>query len=177
MEKRIKTNTGAVVFGVILILVGLVAIVGQFLGARFWNYAWPGFILVPGLLMFVGMLLGGKQAGGLAIPATILTILGLVLFYQNLFNLWWTWAFIWALVGPVAAGLGIVIFGLYSDNPGARKGGLIVLIIGLALFAIFGFAFGLSNTFAAGFIVPIVLIGVGIYIVIKRTRRVQPPQQ
>ncbi|MHB9033739.1 MAG: hypothetical protein ACYC6L_11920 [Anaerolineae bacterium] len=177
MGKPVKHNAGAITIGLILIIIGLLATLSQLFGGSVWTYLWPGLIILPGILMFVGMLMGGKPAGGLAIPATIVTILGIVLFYQNLFNLWWTWSFIWALVGPVATGLGIIIFSLYTDNPDARKGGLVVLVIGLVFLAIFGLAFGVNNSFLAGFIVPLFLIGLGVYIVIKRSRVGLPPRE
>ena len=176
MEQPHNNNIGYIITGVILIALGVIWTIAQFLGANVLAFLWPGFIILPGVLMFVGMFLGGKQAGGLAIPATIVTTLGLVLFYQNLFNQWWTWSFIWALVGPVATGLGILIFSFYSDKPEARKGGLIVLVIGLVLLAVFGFSFGLSRLGLARYIVPLALIGLGIYLVIQRSRSVSAGQ-
>ncbi len=174
MNQPSKADVGHIAIGIVLIMIGILAAIGQFFSVPVWRYLWPSFIILPGVGMFVGMLAGGKKAGGLAIPATILTILGLVLFCQNLFNVWWTWSFIWALVGPVAAGLGIVIFGIYSEKPEARHGGMIVLMIGLVLLLIFGMAFGLGRYNATGYIIPLVLIGLGIYIVIKRTRGSSP---
>ncbi|MCE5258427.1 MAG: hypothetical protein LLG44_05115 [Chloroflexi bacterium] len=174
MNQPSKVDAGRIVIGIVLIMIGILAVIGQFFSVPVWRYLWPGFIILPGMGMFVGMLAGGKKTGGLAIPATILTILGLVLFCQNLFNVWWTWSFIWALVGPVATGLGIIIFGLYTENAEARHGGAIVFIIGLVLLAIFGLAFGLGRYNASGYIVPLVLIGLGIYIVVRRTRGSSP---
>jgi len=168
MNQPSKPNTGHLVVGIVLIVIGILAIIGQLVGGGIWAYLWPGFVLLPGILMFIGMFLGGKKAGGLAIPATILTILGLVLFYQNTFDQWWTWSFVWALVGPVAAGLGIVLFGAYTGDQGARRGGMVVLLIGLVLLVIFGLAFGLGRAGALGYVLPLALIGLGVYIVIAR---------
>lgn len=170
MKQPVERNVSSVIIGSILVIVGVMWLIGQFVVGSFWAVSWPLFVILPGLIFFAGMLWGGKQAAGLAIPGTIITVTGLVLFYQNLTGQWWTWSFIWALTGPMAVGLGLIIFGLYSDNPGARRAGTIVLIIGTVLLAVFGFAFGFERYNIAGYAWPLILIGLGIYIVIKRTR-------
>lgn len=172
MNQTNSTDFGRIVGGVILVVLGGFFLITQFLDVNLLRYLWPGFIILPGVLFFIGMLLGGKNAGGLAIPGTIITITGLLLFYQNLTGLWQTWSFAWALVGPVATGLGLVIFGLYSGKPDARKAGMIVLGIGLALLAIFGISFGFGFPGLGRYLWPLVLIAVGIFVVLQRTQKV-----
>ncbi|MHB1357543.1 MAG: hypothetical protein ACYCZF_16360 [Anaerolineae bacterium] len=171
MSHTNSNEYGRIVGGVILVLLGGLFLVSQFLDINLMRYLWPGFIILPGVLFFIGMLIGGRNAGGLAIPGTIITTTGLLLFYQNLTGLWQTWSFAWALVGPVATGLGLVIFGLYSGKPDARKAGMIVLGIGLALLAIFGISFGFGFPGLGRYLWPLVLIALGIFVVLQRSRK------
>ena len=174
MNQANRSDVGRIVGGLILVILGGLFLISQFFGGSIWTFLWPGFVILPGLLFFIGMLMGGKNAGGLAIPGTIITITGLLLFYQNLTGLWWTWSFAWALVGPIATGLGLIIFGLYSGKPEARKAGMIVLGIGLALLAIFGFSFGFSYLGIGRYLWPLVMIALGVFIVLRRTRGSAP---
>jgi hypothetical protein len=174
MNHSYRSDTGRIVGGLVLVLLGVLFLVEQIFHWNMMQFLWPGFVILPGLLFFIGMLMGGKNAGGLAIPGTIITMTGLLLFYQNVTGLWWTWSFAWALVGPVAVGLGLIIFGLYSEKPEARKAGTIVLIIGLILLAIFGFAFGFGYLGIGRFMWPLVLIALGIFIVLRRVNRSAP---
>jgi hypothetical protein len=174
MNQGNRIDVGRIVGGLILVLLGGLFLVSQFFGGSIWTYLWPGFIILPGVLFFIGMLLGGKDAGGLAIPGTIITITGLLLFYQNLTGFWQTWSFAWALVGPVATGLGLIIFGLYSGKPDARKAGMIVLVIGLILLAIFGISFGFGFPGLGRYLWPLVLIALGLFVVLRRTRGAAP---
>jgi hypothetical protein len=174
MNHSYRSDTGRIVGGLVLVLLGVLFLVEQIFHWNMMQFLWPGFVILPGLLFFIGMLMGGKNAGGLAIPGTIITMTGLLLFYQNVTRLWWTWSFAWALVGPVAVGLGLIIFGLYSEKPEARKAGTIVLIIGLILLAIFGFAFGFGYLGIGRFMWPLVLIALGIFIVLRRVNRSAP---
>ena len=174
MNQKNRSDAGSIVGGLVLVLLGGLFLISQFLDVNLMRYLWPGFVILPGLLFFIGMLLGGKSAGGLAIPGTIITTTGILLFYQNITGMWQTWTFAWALVGPVATGLGIIIFSLYSNKPEARKGGLIVLVIGLILLAIFGISFGFGIPGFGRYLWPLVLIAVGIFVVLQRTRRTAP---
>ena len=61
----IKRNSGALVGGLILIVLGLLALFGQiFRGFQFWSYLWPVIIIAFGGLFFVGMFAGSKSAAG-----------------------------------------------------------------------------------------------------------------
>jgi hypothetical protein len=176
-DEMIDTNrrdVGRLVGGLILVALGVLFLISQLFKVDFWHFAWPGFVILPGLLFFIGMLLGGRSAGGLAIPGTIITTTGLLLFYQNITGLWQTWSFAWALVGPVATGLGLIIFGLYSNIPGVRKSGMIVLAIGLILLAIFGISFGFGFPGLGRYLWPLALIALGIFVVLRRTRGSTP---
>lgn len=167
-----RSNTGSLIAGAALVAVGLLALAGQvFRGFDFWGTIWPFFIIGVGALFFVGMVSGGKSAAGLAIPGSIFTAIGLMLFLQNLFGHWESWAYGWTVI-LMAVGLGIYIMGRYTENQGQRESGSRLLKIGAILFVVFGGFFEMIfNSFAfSRFLFPAALILLGIYLIIGRPR-------
>jgi len=174
-------NTGSLVGGALLILFGGLALLAQlFRGFDFWDAFWPFIVIGVGLMFFVGMVAGGKSTGGLAVPGSIITVIGLMLFVQNLTDHWESWAYGWAVI-VMAVGLGIFIMGLWTGEPESKRSGLRVLRTGTILFIIFGAFFEMifsSSNFAQLFF-PIALILFGGYLVFARSgwlARRQPPQ-
>ncbi len=166
-----RSNIGALIGGSVLIGLGLLTLAGQiFRGFNFWGMIWPFFVIGFGVLFFVGMFATGKSAAGLAIPGSIFTGIGLMLFLQNLFGHWESWAYGWTVI-LMAVGVGIWIMGWYSENSVQRDSGLRLVKIGAILFIIFGGFFEMIfNEFSfSKFIFPAVLILVGIYLVLVRT--------
>ena len=170
----IKRNSGMLVAGAVLIALGLLSLFGQlFRGFHFWSYLWPVIIIAFGGLFFVGMFAGGKSLAGLAIPGTIIGGIGVMMFVQNLFNHWESWAYSWTVI-LVLVGLGIFIMGLYSEDAGRRQAGLRVMKIGAILFIIFGGFFELifSSFRPYGiqqYIFPVLLVLLGVYLVVTRS--------
>ena len=169
-----KRNTGSLVGGSLLIIFGILALLGKlFQNFNFWNTFWPFFIIGVGLLFFVGMFAGGRSVSGLAIPGTIITTIGLMLFYQNLTNHWESWSYGWTVI-LMSVGLGIFIMGMWGQNLSQRAAGLRVLRIGLIMFVIFGAFFELIFTAGRPFglrsiFFPAALILLGLYLVISRS--------
>ena len=167
-----RSNPGPLIAGTALIAVGALALAGQlFSGFSFWEVAWPFIIVAVGILFFVGMLSGGKSAAPLAIPGSIFTAIGLLLFLQNITGHWESWAYAWTVI-LMAVGLGIYLMGRYADNPGQRVSGMRLLRIGAVLFILFGGFFeSIFNSFGISrFIFPIALIVLGLYILMRRSR-------
>ncbi len=165
----------SIVWGSILILFGLLALLGQlFQGLVLWSTYWPVVVIGAGLLFFVAMLLGGKASAGLAVPGSIVTVAGVILFFQNLAHYWESWAYAWTLI-VMAAGLGTFIMGAYSgDEPARRRGvramgtGLILLIVIGAFFE--GLIFGPARFHWLGqYVLPAALILLGLYLVLVRS--------
>jgi hypothetical protein len=77
---------GRTVIGVILVALGVLFLLAQWFGLNLWSAGWPIAIVGLGLLFFVAMSLGGKSAGSLAIPGSIVTMVGLILLFQNTFG-------------------------------------------------------------------------------------------
>jgi hypothetical protein len=169
-----QRNAGALVGGSLLIIFGLLALAGQlFRNFNFWNTFWPFIIIGFGLLFFVGMFAGGRSVSGLAIPGSIITTIGLILFFQNVTNYWESWSYGWTVI-LMAVGLGIFIMGVWGQNASQRAAGLRVLRIGLIMFIIFGAFFELIFSAGAPFglrsiIFPAALILLGVYLVLTRS--------
>jgi hypothetical protein len=169
-----KRNSGALVAGSILIVFGLLSLFGQlFRGVHIWSYLWPFIIIGVGALFFVGMFMGGKSMAGLAVPGTIIGGIGLMLFIQNLFNIWESWSYGWTVI-LILVGLGIFIMGLYAGDAQNRRAGLKVMKTGAILFVIFGGFFELIFSAAnphglRQFIFPVLLVLLGIYLVVTRS--------
>ncbi len=70
-------NRSTIIVGAILILVGLAFLVGQSLDLVQIELVWPMIIIAAGAAFFIGMFLGGKATGALAIPGSIITMVGL----------------------------------------------------------------------------------------------------
>jgi hypothetical protein len=169
-----KRNFGSLVVGAVLICMGALALFEKlFNGSRFWGMLWPLIIIGFGLMFFVGMFLTNKSNAWLAIPGSIIVANGLMLFLQNLTGNWETWSYSWTVI-LMSVGAGIFIMGAWQGNESRRKAGLRVFEIGAILFVVFGAFFEMLFSLGApaslrGYIFPIGLILLGLYIVIRRS--------
>ena len=167
-----RSNSAALVIGAFLIGFGLLALFGQFFaGFHFWTYFWPLVVIGIGGLFFIGMLAGGKQVAGLAIPGSIIMVSGITLFFQNLTGSWSTWSYGWTIT-LASVGLGIFIMGLYQGDGRRREAGLKVMQVAAVLFIIFGAFFELFllpfGVGRGGYLFPVLLILLGAYLVLSR---------
>ena len=101
----------------------------------------------------------------MAVPACIVGGIGGLLYWQNATGNWESWAYAWALI-PGFVGVGVVLSRLLGG--GGRKalqeGGSLILI-SLALFAVFGSWLGGLNLF--GDYWPVLLILWGVWLLIR----------
>jgi hypothetical protein len=154
------------VWGVILILLGLGFLVFQFFPDLFGGFSWPWILLIIGGVFFIAALVG--RIGGLMIPGTILLGLGGIFLYQTQTGNWESWAYIWSLI-PGFVGLGMLLGGLFDrELAQARGAALIMMVISLILFAVFGGFFGLEPGILRYW--PIILILFGLWVLIKALR-------
>jgi len=166
-----RSNVGALIGGVALVSIGLLTLASQFFRSfDFWGTTWPFFIIGLGVLFFVGMFAGGKSVAGLAIPGSILTAIGIMLFLQNLLGHWESWSYGWTVI-IMSVGLGIFIMGWYTENEDQRQSGSRVLKIGAILFVIFaGFFEMIFNSFSfSRYLFPVALILLGAYLILARS--------
>jgi hypothetical protein len=168
-----RNNAGSIIGGSILILLGLLFLLAQgFPGFDFLGVLWPFIIIAFGAVFFVGMLAGGKPAAGLAIPGTIITVIGLMLLVQNLTGYWESWSYGWTVI-LIAVGLGIFLTGAYSGNASTRTAGVRLMQLGVFFLFIFGalfegLIFGSRRTGIGPLIFPAALILLGLYLVLIR---------
>jgi hypothetical protein len=124
--------------GVVLVVVGVFYLVVQVAGVDLSVFGWPLFVIIAGLTLLV---VGFASLGtGAAIPGGILTMVGLVLAYQNSTGNWSSWVYAWALVAPGGVGLGLFLQGLRERNPGLIRQGRSLMFIALLIFMV-GFVF------------------------------------
>jgi len=155
-----------VVWGVILILVGIGFLLYQLRPELFAGISWPWILLALGGIFLIAALLA--RVGGLMIPAVFLLGLGGIFTYQVNTGDWGSWAYIWTLM-PGFAGLGMLLGGLF-DRELAQARGVAVFLLGLSvvLFAVFGGFFGLEPSILRYW--PVVLILIGAYVFLRAMR-------
>src|SRR5438067_5451028 len=132
----------SMVLGGVLVLIGAVLLLGQFVQIDVGHYGWPFFLIAPGVaILVVALTARGAVGEGLAILGSIITVSGLILLYQNATDHFESWAYAWALVFPGAVGVGMSLYGWRAGRPGnVRTGtrlagiGLIVFLVGAAFF-------------------------------------------
>jgi len=167
-----SSTTPAIGLGVALLLIGGLLFVGQLLNIGLEDIGWPAIVIGIGVIILVlGLFVNREQ--GMVIGGTVVTTVGLVLLYQNTTGRWETWAYAWALVGPAASGLGMVLWGIRTANPVEIRNGTWALLTGLAIFVV-GFLFfegviGLSGEPLGlpEWLLPVVVIAIGVVILAR----------
>jgi len=125
----------ASLLGGLLVLIGALLLIGQFVRIDVGHYGWPFFVIAPGILiLFVALTARGAVGEGLAILGSIITVSGLILLYQNATDHFESWAYAWALVFPGAIGTGMILYGLVAARPGNVRAGTRLVGIGVVLF-------------------------------------------
>ena len=138
-RQRQRGSGGAVVLGGLLIALGLVFLAGQYWNVDLGQYGWPIYVIGPGLaLVLLG--LTQRDGSGLTIFGSMVTIVGLILLYQNLTDYWESWAYAWTLIAPGGSGVGMLLYGARAGNGGMMRAGLWQILTALGLFAA-GFLF------------------------------------
>jgi hypothetical protein len=133
-----RRNGAGIALGVVLVVVGLFYLLVQVAGVDLSSFGWPLFVIIPGVtLLIVGFVSLGT---GAAIPGGILTMVGLVLAYQNSTGHWTSWAYAWALVAPGGVGLGLFLQGLRERNGSLIRQGRSLIYIAALIFMV-GFVF------------------------------------
>jgi hypothetical protein len=163
-------RTGKVLGSIFIILGALFLLRNLNIIGPIWQYVnigriigtfWPSlFLILPGLLFHLGYLSGRKKDPGVLVPGGILLVLGAAFQVNMLFG---GWEITWPIyIFSVAFGL----FELYVF--GNRDRGLLIPIgILTGLSAIFFFVFSVKTLLGINtqsFIVPAVLIGIGLIV-------------
>ncbi len=162
---------GSFTLGFLLILMG-----GWFLAVQFvpdigkWMEQvadWPFWVIGPGLIFILAGLISGVT--DLMIPGSIISGVGLILYYQNATGDWQSWSYAWALI-IVFVGIGIFLANLFKgDLRTAVEEGGSPFMTGAIMFLIFGSIFraAFGQTPLLGDYWPVLLIIFGLWMLIK----------
>jgi hypothetical protein len=165
-------SRGAAVLGAALIVLGLVFFAGQALNMDIGEVAWPFYVIAPGLaLAAVGLTQRGGS--GLTIAGSVVTMVGLVLLYQNATDRFESWAYAWALVGPGGSGIGMLLYGTRSGDRKMARDGFWTVLGAFGLFAV-GLVFfegivGISGERLPlpNWVLPVAVIVIGVVVLLR----------
>ncbi len=144
--------------GIILIVLGIIFFLPNVTDLR-GRELWPTFVLALGVVFYI-LFLADRARYGLLMPATILTVTGLMFFYC-VFEGWYMMRDIWPLF-IVAPGLGFLLMYFF----GKKEQGLLIpggILIAVGLFF-------LGGTTEYEYLWPIILIAIGIALLINAKR-------
>lgn len=165
MHKR-----SSIIIGTILILMGILFLLVQFIpglaASLDIRLQWPLIIVAVGGLLILSAFLGTPA---LAIPGSIVSGIGGILYVQNLTGAWDSWAYVWALI-PGFAGIGLILAGLlgHQRRKSWREGARLI-VTSAVMFLIFGAFFnGLGGL---GQYWPVLLIGLGVWMLLPNRKR------
>jgi hypothetical protein len=128
--------------GGLLLLLGIVVLLGQVLEVDLGRVGWPFFVIVPGLgLLGLGLAAAGRLGEVLATVGGVVTMAGVVLLVQNATDRFDTWAYAWALVVLVGAGLGRWLVGVVRGRAELAASGGWLAAAGLVAFVVFAVFF------------------------------------
>jgi hypothetical protein len=167
-----RGSSGTALLGIVLITVGVFFFIGQWLNIDWGAATWPFYVIAPGLaLMAWG--LTQRDGSGLTVAGSIVTMVGLVLLYQNATGHWESWAYAWALVGPGGSGLGMLLYGTRSGNRKMARDGFWQILVAIGLF-VAGFIFfegiiGISGQRLPlpGWVLPVAVIAIGLLVLVR----------
>jgi len=159
-------------FGITLIVLGVLSLVGRIFSIEVGPFLWPFFIIVPGVLLFIlSVAIDGVLSEPVAMLGGMATSVGLLLLYQSTTGHWASWAYAWALVTPTSVGLARMLYGklkgraaLVREGWAMTKVGLILFVVGLIFFELI---LNISG-FGLGFVGwPILFIGLGLIFLLR----------
>ena len=130
--------------GVLLIVMGVLFFVGQAVGFDLGRFEWPFFVIIPGLAVTgAGLVAGGLTGERITPLGAAVTMVGVILLYQNTADHFESWAYAWALVFPTSTGLGQMAYGSLKGRREMVMTGGRSALIGVALFVVGAFFFEL----------------------------------
>ena len=170
--KKLDLRSGNVWLGGLLVLMGISFLLGELFDIRIGRFIWPFFIIVPGVLLFlVALTLDDDSGQAVASVGGLVTMVGLILFYQNISGHYTSWSYAWALVAPTSIGLGLLSYGWLKQKPELRQRGWDVAKVGLGIFIVaaifFEFIIGISGFGFGSSGWPLLLIGLGLFLLIR----------
>jgi hypothetical protein len=156
----------SIVWGIILILIGLGFLAFQMFPDLFAGLNWPWLLIILGVIFLVVSLI--TRVGGTMIPGVVLMGLGGILLYQTRTGDWASWSYVWTLF-PVLAGVGMLLGGLFDHGlRTARVPALIMIAAGALGFVVFSGMLGISPDLWRYW--PVILIVIGAVVFFRAIR-------
>jgi hypothetical protein len=148
-------------FGLVLIALGAwqlaVNISPDIRSLSYGRETWPLNVIAFGVLMaLIGLL---TWTPGWFIPASIISGIGGLLYYQNQSGDWASWAYVWTLI-PGFVAVGLVLFSAATWKRGPFIGACWTLFSSLLLFGIFGSTLGRLPVAGIAAASAVILLGV-----------------
>jgi hypothetical protein len=173
LSRQSSEDRVGLVLGALLFVAGGAALVAQAVNWELPEDGWPWVIIVPGIALLVaGLLLRGDGGTALTVAGCVVSTVGGILLYQNTTDNWESWAFAWALVGPTAPGVGLLLSGLVQGRRNLVDVGARLALLGVTLFAVFYvfmvWVIGVGSEQPrdiAPWALPLVLVGLGAVVV------------
>lgn len=154
-------KTSNTLTGLIIIVIGVLLLFMNFGWIDFdFDYLWPLFILIPGLIFEISFFSTRKNPGVL-VPGGILTTIGL-LFYANIILGWHIMDELWP-VFPLAVAIGL--FQLYIFDK--RETGVLIASSIVGGFALISLSFTLFSI-SYDLVFPVLLIVLGMMVIFKK---------
>lgn len=163
-----------ILLGGFLIIIGLLFLLTSLFNIHIGAYWWPFFMIIPGLFLMGYAMMNEAKGEAVVIIGSIFAAIGLLLLFQVSTGFWASWAYAWALVAPTAVGLGLMLWGYRFKREESIKNGKDLTKIGLILFIAFGVFFeliiGISGFGMARYVWPLLVIGLGLWVLAKNLR-------
>ncbi len=163
-----KQNRSNLALGLILLIIGgWLLVTRQVPELQAWmddNFTWPMWTIGAGLIiLLIGLF---TNAPGMAVPASIVSGIGGILYYQNATGDFASWSYMWTLI-PGFVGVGTILAGLLGDHTRRNLGsGLRLIVTSTVLFLIFATFFG-GLSILGEYGLPVVLILLGLYVLAR----------
>lgn len=162
----------------LLIGLGVVLLVANLFGLHLIDVLWPGFVIVPGLLLvwpaYASTAARQNPLSFLAVPGAMTVMVGSLLFVMNLTNHFEAWAYSWTLV-LAAAVAGLMYVKRFDSQSNVHE-------TGRRFMRLMGYLFlGLAALFEVVIfenfnpLLPLALIVFGIYLLINERRTNRSP--
>lgn len=160
MERKNRRYT----WGILLIVFGLFLLASEIVPGLKQIMDWPWIVMGVGVLFILFAII--SRNGGLAVPGSIISGIGAILFYQNLSGNWDTWTFAWTLIpGFVGIGIGLATLISPKEQRDGWSASLFLIALSMVMFVVFG-----GNQFLGWnlqFLWPAVIILIGVYLLLR----------
>ena len=169
--RKLQRSQALPAYGVIAI--GVALLVTNLFGFELIEVLWPGFVLAPGLMLlwpaYNSTPNRQSKVAFLAVPGAMMVTVATLLFIMNLTDYFEAWAYSWPLV-LASVGWGLMYMKRFEPEHRVHHNGynflrlMVLMAMGFAIFFEL-IVFGSFNP-----LLPLGIIGFGVYLLIKNRR-------